>query len=394
MTRLAPILAALLLAAPLLAAADGGIADYGPRLATIEVDGRGFKFNLTYVAEPLVEDGDTFAGFLYMFSGNPMMVAEARLTSFEPLRVEGVETPRLGIERVLKPPLSFGYFNTTIHAPKGSAGSRLTANISLTLEVRYQDGAAERCPVNATFDLWVLSREGYVPAPVVMGAVASLTGTVMAPILAYLLARGRRRVFKASLTLLVLILSVMFYYSATGFSKATQGISGPFVLRYLWLVNGSDTTATGVLYVWSRGGSILAANVSMAGMDMLNVSGMPSPIGVPEAPMLRMGGVALKLRGHGSYYYHNGLRKALIYEGPGSEAIYSSSGTLFRLFVRSGGRVIMYILDASLGYEPPLETGYYSKLFIAPLVASALVSGLMAYRSARLESRARPHHRG
>ncbi len=393
MTRPAAILSALLLMALLPATTGNVVADCGPRIGTIEVDGRGFRFNLTYVAEPLVEDGDTLVGLLYVFTGNPAVVEEARLTGFEPIRVEGAETPRLGIDRTLKPPLGFGFFNTTIHAPKGSAGSMLTANISLTLEVRYRDGSAERHPVNASFDLWVLSREGSVPTPVVLGAVASLTGTAMAPILAYLLARGRRRAFKVLLTLLILLLSVMFYRSATGFSTAASGFSGPYVLRYTWLVNGSDTAA-GVLYVWSRDGSIMMANVSMAQLDVANVSALPSPIGVPEAPEFSMGGVTLELRGRGSYYYHNGLRKALIYEGPGSEAIYSSSGTLFRLFVRSGNRVVMYVLDASLGYEPPLESKYYAKLFAAPPAVSILVSGLLAYRSARLESRARPGHRG
>ncbi len=394
MTRLAAILAALLLVALLLAVPGKSVADYGPRIGTVEVDGRGFRFNLTYVAEPLVEDGDTLVGFLYVFAGNPAVVEEARLTGFEPIRVEGAETPRLGIDRTLKPPLGFGFFNTTIHAPKGSAGSRLTANISLTIEVRYRDGSAERHPINASFDLWVLSREGSVPTPVVLGAVASLTGTAMAPILAYLQARGRRRGFKVLFTLLVLILGVMFYRSATGFSTAASDFSEPYVLRYTWLVNGSDTAAAGVLYVWSRDGSIMIANVSMTHLDVANLSALPSPIGVPETPDFSVGGVILSLRGRGSYYYHNGLREALIYEGSGSEAIYSSSGALFRLFVRSGDRVVMYVLDASLGYEPPLESGYYAKLFAAPLAVSVLVSGLLAYRSARLGSRARPGHRG
>ena len=394
MMRLAPAVAMLTLLMLLPPATAEGIVDYGPRLGSVGVEGRGFKFNLTYVAEPLVEDGDTLLGLIYVFSGDPRTILEARLTSFEPVQVEGVETPRLGIDRALKPPLDYGFFNITVHAPKGSAGSRFAVNISLTLEVRYVDGAVEYYPVNATFDLWVLSQEGSVPTPVVLGTVASLVGTVMAPILAYLLARGRRRGFRVLLIILLLVLGAMFYRSAAGFSKPISGLREPYILRYTWLVNGTNNTAGGVLYVWSRGGSLLVANISLVQPTVLNVSTMPSPLEVPESRVLRIGGVTLDYRGKGSYYYHNGLREALIYEGQGSEAIYSSSGILFRLFARSGDKVVLYVLDASLGYEPPLESGYYAKLFAAPLTVSILVSGLFAYRSTRLERRARPGNRG
>ncbi|WP_048061596.1 hypothetical protein [Hyperthermus butylicus] len=77
------------------------------------------------------------------------------------------------------------------------------------------------------------------------------------------------------------------------------------------------------------------------------------------------------------------LEKAIIYSVKEREAIYDSCGHLFRLCRRVDSKAWFYILNASLGYDPPMEPRYYAKLLLIPPTVSAMLPLLVLYRSVR-----------
>ena len=151
------------------------------------------------------------------------------------------------------------------------------------------------------------------------------------------------------------------------------------MLRYLW---SSPAGAAGVLYVWDEDGEFRFLNMTYGPPGGISEgSGCPAPLcitatNVEEANWVG-GGAAER-----GYFYHNALRKALVYNLDGGEAIYGECGFLFRLYERSGDGAWFYVLDASLNYDPPMEPGYYARLLLAPPIASLAVAAAI-YLSGR-----------
>ena len=66
------------------------------------------------------------------------------------------------------------------------------------------------------------------------------------------------------------------------------------------------------------------------------------------------------------------MREALLVENDTVLGFYSKTGILFFLYNRGSNTTIT--LNASRGFDPPVEAGYYAKLFLAPPLVSTLLS--------------------
>ena len=371
----------LLILLPLPTLAGGG--DYGPKIGSAGITGNGYSLQVDYVAEPLVEGGGSSLLLSYVFKADPRIVSEAYLRSPEPISPRSLSAGLRAVEHRLKIPVDQGMLNYTLRAPEGSMGEKYNITMLFYLDITFLNGSSVRRALNISFNLWVLSPEGSVPRPLVLGVVLSVMLVVAAPIAAYLKYSERRRAYLASIIILGFLLALLALSLARGIGGTCPSPGKPYVLKYVWSANGTGLKGAGAIYVWSSRGRLF-----WTGLPSI-VQGCPPPLCIQgNASKISVDGVEFERRGGVNYYYHNALRRAVLYDNNGGEAIYDGCGHLFRLMAWKGDSLYYYALNASLGYDPPISPGFYAKLLLGPPLVSIAVSALIAWRVGRSEKHA------
>ncbi len=378
----------LLLMLPFPTLAGGG--DYGPRMGSAGITGNGYSLQVDYVAEPLVEGEGSGLLLSYVFKADPRIVSEAYLRSPEPISPRSLSAELRAVEHRLKIPADQGVLNYTLRAPEGSMGEKYNITMLFYLDITFLNGSSVRRVLNMSFNLWVLSPEGSVPRPLVLGVVLSVMLAVAAPVAAYLKYSEKRRAYLASIIILGFLLALLALSLARGMGGTCPSPGKkPYVLKYVWSANGTGFKGAGAIYVWSSEGKLFWAGLpSIPGKSSI-IQGCPSPLCVQDnASEISVSGVRFERIGRANYYYHNALRRAVLYDNNGGEAIYDVCGHLFRLMAWKGDSLYYYALNASLGYDPPIAPGFYAKLLLGPPLASIAVSALIAWRVGRGEKHA------
>ena len=341
---------------------------YGPVILNNTLAGRGFEFNYTLIAEPLVEGQSTLIMMLYSFSSHPN-VTYASIWSQKPMESSEVKYEPEGFSRILGLPLDFGVIAFNVTPVDVHPGEYVNLSLGFTLDIRYSSGDWYRGNITLPLRLWILAGEGSVPKAIAYGVVASLLVVVSSPLTAFIYIRGKRR---ASLTLAALVavmVTIMLVLAVPRFEGSDCG-AGDLILRYIW---ASPRGAAGVLYVWSDDAILRFLNLTYTIPPIItDGTGCPAPICTDSVQGVEKG-----------YYYHNALRRARIHDIEEGEAIYGYCGYLFRLYRRVEGGAWLYMLNASLGHEPPIEPGYYAKLLLAPPLLSIITTVLVLYKGVR-----------
>ena len=328
-------------------AGDNGVTASMPREYSGVLLGDGFTLNYTLIARPFVDDRTSLL-FLYVYKAYQTSYP-ARLDVFAVLKNSTVGSGSHGFSRVLEGPVSIGYGLLNVTSSVHGGLDLAVVNVSISITPIKGSGGVSR---SMSLPLGFLSSTGSVPRLIVYGSLVSLLSSILIPITLFFWNRGRKRL-SIGVSLVLLALLIGFPAVAGG-----GGSSGPMVLRYIWVHNDVG----GEAYVYKYKGLAGGVNLSLAGNIRLHrFEGCRSPFCFNSTQAVGSG-----------YYYHNALREALLVENDSVLGFYSRTGVLFSLYNRESNTTIT--LNASRGFNPPVEASYYAKLFLAPPLVSTLLS--------------------
>ena len=372
----------MLLALSLAARSLAYLSIHGPAVDHITVRDEGYVFQAFFLAEPLLEDGYSTFLLAYTFTADERVVAEAYLRS-QRIFSGNISCSPCIIEAKLQPPQSQGLLNVSMR-PLGDQGPIVESALNLYLDVIYRNGTSRRENISRPLLLDTLSSTGSVPTSISLGAASSIMLVILFPVAAYLAYMERRRSLGIMLVAIIVLLLVEAWSLGPGLKP--HGGKESMALRYVWSLNTTSGMLGGVTYVWFNGGKARHLSISLDNLAEAFLGprdGCPTPLCIESnASMVEAEGIILHKAGETKYYYHNALRKAVLYED-GGEAIYDAEGHLFRLITVRSGKTMYYVLNASLGYDPPIAPSYYTLMFAVPPAASAAVSGALLWRSRR-----------
>ncbi len=334
---------------------------YIPQKHTGVLKGDYYTLNYTLVNEPFI-DKKTSILLLYIYKAQPNtgpmqleIVVDVGNNS-----VLGVNPGR--IDKVVNPPVSYGYtrINLTIKTQNQPDKVNITLNITLT-PLTNQNNNSKQASIPIT--IGSLSTEGSVPTPIVYGAITSLLASILLPTTLFLWNRGRKKL-TITFSLIIIFTIILTFWSFHTYNTESNNI----VLRYLW----QQGKTGGITYIYKTGSTYKGITLAISNtISLKNHTKCPQPFCTNGNGLTGTG-----------YYYHNALRDAMLLENSTTIGFYSKNGILFFLYKRQPNTTI--VLNASHGFNPPIEKNYYLKLFLAPPVISAILSiGALAWSRRR-----------
>lgn len=214
---------------------------------------------------------------------------------------------------------------------------------------------------NISFLIGTLSTRTELPRSIVTSLATSFGIMILAPLAMFSLVRDKRKTFLLLFFLTLTLISIMIEsLISIGYSVHLKKVT---VLRYV--INSTKVKGEAYLAIVNGNAFLRFLKTTSAGLSIEDINSCPSPFCLLN-----------KSYNNTTYYYAGILRKAEEIRKKGSLALYDSYGHLFLYYNKTSETFIE--LNGSMGYEPPIETNYYIKLFTFPPLVSILVSGAIA----------------
>jgi len=323
--------------------------------------GNYYTINYTLVNEPFI-DRETNIILLYIYKAQPNTPPMQLQVMVDVGNSSVLKVKPSRIDKVLNPPVSYGYarINLTIKTENQPDKVNITINITLT-PLTTQNNNSEQRSIPLT--IGTLSTEGSIPTPIAYGAVTSLLASVLLPVTLFLWNRGRKKL-TITFSLIILFTVILTLWSFHTYTTTNNHM----VLRYLW----QQGYAGGITYIYKTGSTYKGIKLTIGDkIGLKNLTSCPQPFCTTGKGLASTG-----------YYYHNALRDARLLENSTTVGFYSRNGILFFLYERQHNTTI--VLNASHGFNPPIENNYYLKLFLLPPIISAALSiGVLAWSRRR-----------